>query len=867
MRIRRIAVLSLITATLVLLALCAPATAAKAPKTGGPVTAEPGKYETPGITLLHYMQGSGGTPPYTYEIVSPPAHGRVSLHKIHWRTKGQKAKYHPERGFRGEDGYTYRATDSQGQVSEPTRIVFRVTSAGAGRYYGSPRYEPPPHLAKIGATENRLFKLGFLDVTLYDGWEGNPVDPTGARDSTKALQKAIDDGYEYQLIVFFPTGTYTVSDTLYSIKKRIRFVNFHNNTLAGSTRGPRPVIRLRKNAPGFDDPEKPKPIVWISQVREKARKGFGTPGNEFEIQRKGVRSAAMGFFQSIRDLTIDCNGTAGNSGAVGLRFAAAQNSEIHNLNVIATGAFAGIWDIPSRSSAGAANVEVEGGQYGLYLTSGASSVVVGATLRNQKKAAFYSRNFPPVAMVGFHIVKDSGPVIKMDETAWSTAGGTMTLYDGIVELKGDGPAFDNTAGRNFYLRNVYVKGTRDLVAGPKRTVQGQGGWQHIVEYAQPEQYTKERKGPYEPGAVKFAGYTAVDGKIGRDEVVSIRNAASGPPPNLVSRHLWNELPSFEDPDCVVLTEVCKADGTDDADDLAEIQKAINTHRKIFVPKGRYRVSNTLTLLSHTQLFGGDRAQARIYSHPDWRPNQEATIIQTVNDPNATTYLGNIHIGFQMISKERDWFNVLHWRAGRRSMVFGVTERNGAEGFRSGKQKGADLTTNPHSMYKITDGGGGRWYFWGVDKNSASLHPEYQHMLIENTTEPLWLYGCNLEKGLGAAACHIRNSRNVRTFSTKVELSYTIFKVHNSANVGIFSSGVMHGPPKSRHGSASRSAYMWLSGQSSNVVLANINPTKAGKDHDGTWLICDETTGRQTGLPYPTMAAVYKRGELDDGAMW
>ena len=67
----------------------------------------------------------------------------------------------------------------------------------------------------------------------------------------------------------------------------------------------------------------------------------------------------MGFMQSVENLTIDCNGQKGNAGAIGLRFAAAQASDIHDVKVIATGAFAGIYDIPSRSSAGAANVEVE----------------------------------------------------------------------------------------------------------------------------------------------------------------------------------------------------------------------------------------------------------------------------------------------------------------------------------------------------------------------------------------------------------------------------------------------------------------------------------------------------------------------------
>jgi hypothetical protein len=77
----------------------------------------------------------------------------------------------------------------------------------------------PAHVKATGQADSPLLKLGVLDVTLYNGWEGHAVDPTGEKDSTKALQKAIEDARDSALVVFFPSGTYKVSDTLNCMKK------------------------------------------------------------------------------------------------------------------------------------------------------------------------------------------------------------------------------------------------------------------------------------------------------------------------------------------------------------------------------------------------------------------------------------------------------------------------------------------------------------------------------------------------------------------------------------------------------------------------------------------------------------------------
>ena len=172
-------------------------------------------------------------------------------------------------------------------------------------YSSTSDFEPPPHILAIGATNNPLFKLGYLDVTLYDGWNDNPVDKTGKKDSYPALQKAIDDADDYQLGAVCPSGTYKVSNPLKAIRKATKGAFAHTCNITGSNQGEYPVIRLADNAPGFNDPNKPRPVVWFFTSRFQ-RPPFGMPAQDFS-ENENEHWATMGFLQSIQNITIDCN--------------------------------------------------------------------------------------------------------------------------------------------------------------------------------------------------------------------------------------------------------------------------------------------------------------------------------------------------------------------------------------------------------------------------------------------------------------------------------------------------------------------------------------------------------------------------------
>ena len=107
--------------------------------------------------------------------------------------------------------------------------------------------------AELG--DPRTAALGLVDVTKAPFH----ADPTGARDATGALQRAINFARDHQMVCFFPPGTYRISDTLECVEQLYRRANgrvfgapLWPCTRMGSRAGSaRPKLLLAPNSPGF----------------------------------------------------------------------------------------------------------------------------------------------------------------------------------------------------------------------------------------------------------------------------------------------------------------------------------------------------------------------------------------------------------------------------------------------------------------------------------------------------------------------------------------------------------------------------------------------------------------------------------------
>jgi len=745
-----------------------------------------------------------------------------------------------------------------------------------------------PAVAVPGAARaDPRYALGYVVVTHYPG-----VRADGTGDSTAGIQAAIVDAYANRKAVLFPPGEYTVSDTLKCYEwnfwhaghpkgPRARNPDRRNHVLIGSALGARrPLIRLRAGAARFGDPLRPRPILAyrvFSAVNAKGSKPV-EPDDPLLATPPNFRDQPNVLFHSeLRGIDVDCGG---NRGAVGVAFRAAQDSSIENVKVIATGAEAGFRGIPGRN-AGALNIEVEGGRYGLDLVDGglAGTVAVAARFTNQTEEAIRNRDFCPLTVVGFHIIKERGPVTRLAETYRNTAAGTLCLVDGIIELRGGGLAVDNrSAGKTLYLRNVYVRNAAELVrSGARPPIRGSGGWVRIREYAYTDQYLPKGRPPYRAGDRQFRMWSLIDGKLSRaaEPLVSIEKDASPPLADLLERHTWNERLSCEKQDgktCVV-TAPCYGAVADDArDDRAAIQAAIDAaqragHGRVFLPGGTYDIAGTLELRRATRLFGVGRLISTLRGHDSWLPAEgEPTMVRTVSDPNARTTLAFLTLEARTkgggINKAgahvADRFNHLHWRAGRHSVVAAVS---------LAKDWVREAWANPHDYVKVTDGGGGRFYFLAPSSRWFGRHPESRALRVVGTDEPLSIYGLNLEFVIVAPEAAPRSNiemvdaSNVRIYSVKREMATPTLILRNCLNIALFGHGRQCSAPFRGSG-----GHLQVCGKSAGVTIAPVV-------FDSTHGASGEPTLREglSGQPrlevvYPEGLSVYKRGQLDDAAM-
>lgn len=735
------------------------------------------------------------------------------------------------------------------------------------------------------AKDDPRFALGYLAVTRYPG-----VKADGTGDCTAGIQAAIQDAYENHLAVLFPPGEYLISDTLkcyewnFWSERRGQANNpdRRNHVLIGSALGEkRPVIKLAAGAPRFGDPDNPRPMIAYRVFTAINAKGVAPvePDEPILGDPPNFRDQPNILFDSeLRGIDFDCGG---NPGAVGIVFRAAQDSSIEDVKVWATGASSGIRGIPGRNC-GAANVEVEGGRFGLDLVDGglAGTQAFGIRLIGQTELAVRSSDFCPLALVGFQIVKDRGPAIVVDNRSShdSSASGAFSLIDGSIELRKGGLAIDNTPeAKTLYLRNVYIKGADGLVkSGAEDAVEGAGGeWSRIREYVYTDQRLPGEKPAYGDSDNFFRTFSLIDGTLSREaQPVCVIESAAAAPADLLSRHVWENLPSYEgqnDGTKVVASGSRRTENNEAEDSRPAIQAAIDEasaegHGRVFLPAGEYRIGGTLNLRANTKLFGVGRRISVIACHDSWRPTEgEATMLLTDNDPQADTTLAFLSIEARALGGgtnaigANDWdrFNHIHWRAGRGSMIVAI-------------QLDKEWTTNeqisnPHDYLKFTDSGGGRHYFLCPSTRWFGKHPDSRAVRVAGTREPLAFYGLNLEfvartpETTPKTNVEMIGTENVRIYGVKREMATSTLILRDCRNVALFNHGRQASQPFRGSG-----GHFQILGASDNIAIGPAIIDVAHGTANGEPMLRESLAGGATHeILYPECISIYKRGELDD----
>lgn len=601
---------------------------------------------------------------------------------------------------------------------------------------------PPPGINP----NNALFQMGYLDVTLLG------ADPTGNSDATQIIRNAVKLARDYQLVCYFPGGTYLVTDTISCILPVFQVGGAWRNdrrkpcVLEGEP-GNRPTLKLGPGAVGYNNPNSPKPVIWMWAARRNAYNGM-PPGSFNPLQEQ----PGIAFNMVFKGINIDISG---HPGAEGIRFTGAQGCTLEDVTVNANGAFAGMHS-GFGPGGGIFNLQVNGGKYGIYIDNPGFSeqpTYAGLRLYNQETAAFYCTDlWSPAVIVGFHIVKENAPTIGF------VPHKGMSMIDGVIELTGTPSSslmIEQQANKNLYLKNVYVKGAANIAQN--------------LSTPNPEQWTR----------VKEYGYTRtwesrniVDGVTGTNTYNEGIELATPNPNEIIAKHLWNEatFPSIKmrnQSNYVNVLDAAKmggnpAIGNGSADDTDALKYAIDNYQYVFLPKGIYKVNESIRLKYTTQLFGAGKTYSIIRADSSWHPAPLTPLVETIYHYDAYPSLSFLML--ELWNEKNANMNHLSWRVGRNSMVRDVMTGNIINSF-------SLQDSSFHRMYEITHRGGGRWYAVTAEwtKNRPiSWNPDYRGFYVEGTTEPLQVYGLNVERVSGSPIAEINNAKNVSIYYYKAE---------------------------------------------------------------------------------------------------
>lgn len=635
--------------------------------------------------------------------------------------------------------------------------------------------EPVPDLIKLDIPaelgNRELARLGIVDVTA----KPFEADPTGARDSTRAIQEAVNLSIVSQMVCYFPPGTYKISDTLSCIKPAYRRRNGavvsgknFSAILVGSAADParRARIVLAPNSKGFSDEAAPKYVIhmWAPAFKTEP----------YQAQSN------INYNQMFVNIDVEIG--AGNSGAIAVRNRAAQGSSVQNVTIDATHGFKGL-EGGAGSGGSHHNITVIGGKIGVdLLQAQPAATLSGLTLINQTYRALVYGGAQTLCAVGLKIVsRTRGPVIEGVAYGKSGCNGQMVIVDSSIEF--DRPNEDNvgiTTIRSFHLNNVYFRNAGRITnLADGTSIQGNSaGWARVAEYAH------EMKSPPVTGfPVAYNIY--VDGKRASGDVYAGR-LGEAPPEDLQTRHMWPaDSPLWDSPGAVdVKAAPYHAKGDGRTDDTDALQKAIDENKIVLLPKGVYIVSRTIELKPNSKLVGVGQSLSiiAVKAPGDWFNVAAADarpIVATANTADAEANLS--FIGIHSPS-DVPGSHPLLWRSGggsifRSNMLISHAVGGGATGRRAEKRI---------KWVEITGAGGGKWY------NFFAEHPLEQKdakaLFIHGTSGRLGFYQLNAEGARSRTNVEIADSANVDIYGMKGEGNSHVLYVRSCDNIRLFGYG-------------------------------------------------------------------------------
>jgi sugar lactone lactonase YvrE len=400
-----------------------------------------------------------------------------------------------------------------------------------------------------------------------------PVHADGVTDDSEAIQAAIDkvEDAHGEGILFVPEGKYRITRTIY-VWPSVRIIGY------GSTR---PEFVLADNTPGYQQGigymffftgGRPEGRHWHRHLPNTPRSPF--PGT-VPSTNKVVDANPGTFYSAMSNVDFDLGN--GNPAAVAIRFHVAQHCYLAHMDFHIKSGLTALKDVGNEAE----DLHFYGGDYGIVTikpSPGWQFTLLDSTFEGQRKAA----------------ISEHEAGLTLDHVTFRNVPKAIDIDP-------------------HYYEELWVKNTRfENISGPAITISNENNprteinleniaCHHVPVFALLRGSGQTSAGPAEGYVVKSYSHgltIPAPGIAGEIRTSFDAHAVPSLPPegsNIIAAlppaDTWTNLRTLG----------VKGDGV--SDDTATIQKAIDEHKVLYIPEGRYVVSNTLHLKPETILIG------------------------------------------------------------------------------------------------------------------------------------------------------------------------------------------------------------------------------------------------------------------------
>ncbi len=571
----------------------------------------------------------------------------------------------------------------------------------------------------------------------------------GRADDSTALQQAIDAAAVGGKggVVFLPSGRYRISRTIF-VRSAVRVFG------VGATR---PVIVLGDDTPGYG-----KGVAAMVSFTGEDQYRVGAvpvpPPTSVPANPDIYDATSSTFYSALSNVDFEIG--KGNEGAVAVRFRVAQHGFLRHVDFHLGSGLAGIYQAGNECE----NLRFYGGRYGI-LTEKTSPAwqftLIDSEFEGQRDAAIREHE---VDLTLVNVAIRNTPVgIEIDRGYSDSLWGKDVRFENVAQagvlISNEDSVFTQVGFMNAVAQNTPVL-ARFRDSG--RTVAGQGRAYRVSDFSY---------------GLKLPGLGAM-GTFATDvSIAPLAKMPKRPAPAIRALPPVSEWANARD---------LGVKGDDETDDTAALQKAIDTHRVVYLPMGRYRVTDTLKLRPDSVLISLHPSLTHLYL-PDETPAYAGV-------GSAKALLASAKGGDAIVSGIGLWTGginpratALLWKAGAASMVNDVKiQGGGGTVLTKGSPIGfGDPKARFDGQYPsiwVTDGGGGTFAavwspntlastgFYVSDTKTPgyvyelSAEHHYRAEIVLDNVENWEFHAPQTEQevrdGVNAISTEFRNSRNI-----------------------------------------------------------------------------------------------------------